>query len=92
MSSAQELAACLEEIARSIRHHLADPSSLGCRDRLSTAAADAFALLYDAPRPRRVITLEELLAGDPVVTVGTDPSEAAAPWYTLHPRGRNHEA
>jgi hypothetical protein len=88
MTSEQELAACLEEIARAARRHLADPADPAWRDRLSTATADAFAIIHDCPRPLRAITVEELLAGDPVVTVGTDPSEASAPWYNLHPHKR----
>ena len=88
MTFEQELAACLEEIARAARRHLADPADPAWRDRLSTATADAFAIIHDCPRPLRAIMVEELLAGDPVVTVGTDPSEAAAPWYNLRPHKR----
>lgn len=75
-----------EEIARAAKRHLADPANPAWRDRLSTATADAFAVLYDAPRPRRAITVEELVASGLTVKVGTDPSEAAIPWYNRHPR------
>lgn len=75
------LAECLEELARAARRHLADPQDKAGLDRLSTGTADAFAVLHDAPLPTRVITVAELLAGNPVVTVGTDPGEAAIPYY-----------
>ena len=82
----QRMAECLEVIARAAKRHLADPADPAWRDRLSTATADAFAVLYDAPRPRRAITVEELVASGLTVKVGTDPSEAAIPWYNRHPR------
>ena len=85
-----DLVECLEELARAARRHLADPGDPAWRDRLSTAAADAFALLHDAPRPKRMITVAELLAGDPVVTVGTDTDEAAIPYYN-RPTNLTHE-
>ena len=75
------LTECLEELARAARRHLQNPMDPAGVDRLSTAVADAFAVLHDAPRPKRVITLAELLAGDPVVTVGTVPGEAEIPYY-----------
>ena len=53
-SELRTMAECLEEIQRAARHHLQDPSDPGQRDRLALAEADAHAVLYDLPRPRRL--------------------------------------
>lgn len=58
-SELRTMAECLEEIQRAARHHLQNPSDPGQRDRLTSAVADAHAVLHDLPRPRPLLAGEE---------------------------------
>ncbi len=58
-SELRTMTECLEEIQRAARHYLQNPADMCQRDRLALAEADARAVLYDLPRPRRSLAVEE---------------------------------